>query len=125
MATCPLETITSPEPSGAPVSNPTFLEMVAYYPRLSADAKVALVRELFGDPLRVVAFNSAPLAWRHNTIPKMAQVIYEERTFSGLPILADALEDAGCDNAELLDHCRQPGGHMRGCWALDLLMGKS
>jgi len=49
---------------------------------------------------------------------------YQMPSFDRLPNLADALEDAGCRNADLLDHCRQPGEHVRGCWLLDLLLGK-
>ena len=55
---------------------------------------------------------------------KLAQVIYDEHAFDRMPELADALEDAGCTNAEILAHCRQPGPHVRGCWALDLVLGK-
>ena len=54
----------------------------------------------------------------------MAEAIYEERTFEQLPILTDALEDAGCNNSDILNHCRQPGVHVRGCWVVDLLLGK-
>jgi hypothetical protein len=69
--------------------------------------------------------DSAWLAWRDGTIPKLAQSIYDRRQFADLPILADALEDAGCDNADLLRHCREPGEHVRGCWVVDLLLGKT
>jgi hypothetical protein len=51
-------------------------------------------------------------------------VSYDERAFERLPILADALMDAGCDNADILAHCRGPGPHERGCWAVDLILGK-
>jgi hypothetical protein len=54
----------------------------------------------------------------------MAQAIYEGRRFADLPVLADALEDAGCADAALLGHCRGPGEHVRGCWVVDLLLGK-
>jgi hypothetical protein len=54
----------------------------------------------------------------------MAQAIYNERGFDRLPILGDALEDAGCTDRDILDHCRGPGPHVRGCWAVDLLLGK-
>ncbi len=57
-------------------------------------------------------------------MPKLAAAVYEERAFDRLPLLADALEDAGCTNAELLGHLRGPGPHARGCRALDLLLGK-
>ena len=65
------------------------------------------------------------LSWNDGTIPKLAQAIYDDRAFDRLPILADALEEAGCDNADILNHCRQPGEHVRGCWVVDLLLNKS
>ena len=55
---------------------------------------------------------------------KMAQLIYDDRAFDRLPLLADALEDAGCTDADILGHCRG-GGHVRGCWCVDLLTGKA
>ena len=65
------------------------------------------------------------------TVPRIAQATYEERRMpegtldtSRLPILADALLDAGCDDEELIAHCRQPGPHVRRCWAIDLILGK-
>jgi hypothetical protein len=58
------------------------------------------------------------------TVVSLAQSIYDDRAIDRLPILADALEDAGCDNAEILNHCRQPGEHVRGCWPVDLLLDK-
>lgn len=64
------------------------------------------------------------LRWNDGTVPKIAQAIYDERRFEDMPILADALEDAGCDNEEILRHCREPGEHARGCWVVDLLLGK-
>ena len=56
---------------------------------------------------------------------RIAQAIYEDRTFNNLPVLADALEETGCYNADILAHCRQPGEHVRGCWVVDLLLGKT
>jgi hypothetical protein len=56
-------------------------------------------------------------------VGKIAQAIYEERQFGDMPILADALEDAGCENADILTHCREAGAHARGCWPLDALLG--
>jgi hypothetical protein len=55
----------------------------------------------------------------------MAQVIYDDRAFDHLPIVADALEEAGCDNQDILDHCRSTNEHVRGCWVVDLMLGKS
>jgi hypothetical protein len=54
-----------------------------------------------------------------------AQLIYEERRFADLPSLADAIEEAGCDNADVLAHCRAGSEHVRGCWVVDLLLGKA
>jgi len=63
--------------------------------------------------------------WRTSTVSALAEGVYADRAFDRLPILADALEDAGCDSAELLAHFRGPGTHARGCWALDLVLGKA
>jgi hypothetical protein len=84
-------------------------------------AQVALLRELFGNPFRPIA---APRGSRISSVTTLAQAIYDERRFGDLAILADALEEAGCDNAEILAHCRGPGQHLRGCWAIDLILGK-
>jgi hypothetical protein len=78
-------------------------------------------RDTCRDPSRLVTF---PLAWRTDTALALARHMYESQDFSAMPILADALQDAGCDNADILDHCRGPGPHVRGCWCVDLLLGK-
>ena len=64
------------------------------------------------------------LTWNDGTVPKIAHAIYDNRDFDRMPVLADALEDAGCDNADILNHCRGPNVHVRGCWVVDLLLGK-
>ncbi|MDY3554484.1 hypothetical protein R5W24_003608 [Gemmata sp. JC717] len=84
-------------------------------------AQSDLVRDIFGNPFQPVAFSPA---WRTETAVSLAQRMYESRDFSAMPILADALQDAGCDDAELLTHCRGPGPHVRGCWVVDLVLGK-
>jgi hypothetical protein len=81
-----------------------------------------LLRDIFGNPFRPVAFSPE---WRTSTAVAIAQGMYESRDFSAMPILADALQDAGCDNADILDHCRGPGPHVRGCWVVDLVLGKA
>ena len=93
--------------------------------KLEEEAQVALLRDLFGNPYRP-APPSAPalLAWNDGTVVRLAQAIYDERTFDRLPVLADALEDAGCTDGEVLAHCRQPGTHVRGCWVVDLILSK-
>jgi hypothetical protein len=80
-----------------------------------------LLREVLGNPLRPPA---ADPAWLTPVVLAVAGAAYEERRFADLPVLGDALEDAGCDHADLLGHLRGPGPHVRGCWALDLLLGK-
>jgi hypothetical protein len=86
---------------------------------------IALLRCIFGNPFRPTPLvDRAWLAWRDGTVSKLAHAIYEQRRFSDVPILADALEEAGCSNPDILGHCRQPGEHARGCWVVDLLLGK-
>jgi hypothetical protein len=58
------------------------------------------------------------------TVGRLAATLYDERSFDWLSLLADALEDAGCIDAELLGHLRSPGPHVRGCWALDLILSR-
>jgi hypothetical protein len=80
-----------------------------------------VLRCLFPNPFRPVAFSSS---WRSETVVALASAIYAERAFDRMPILADALEEAGCDHADVLSHCRGPGPHVRGCWAVDGVLGK-
>jgi hypothetical protein len=87
-------------------------------------AVLTLLRDVLGNPFRRVKVKRSWLKWDGGTVPNMVGGIYEERAFDRLPVLADALEDAGCADAELLGHLRGPGPHARGCWALDLLLGK-
>jgi hypothetical protein len=83
-----------------------------------------LIREIFGNPFRPVQIATELLRWNDATVPRLARHIYDERRFEEIPILADALEDAGCTNRDILDHCRSPGPHVCGCWALDILLGR-
>jgi hypothetical protein len=80
-----------------------------------------LLRCIFGSPFRPVAFDPA---WRTEAVVALARGIDERRDFAALPVLADALEDAGCADAELLAHCRGPGPHARGCHAVDHVLGR-
>jgi hypothetical protein len=80
------------------------------------------LRDIFGNPFRPLVLDAA---WRTATVTDLARAIYSERSFSDLPILADALEDAGCTATAILDHCRQPGDHVRGCWVLDAVLAKA
>jgi hypothetical protein len=85
------------------------------------DRQVQLIRDIFGNPFRPVAIDQV---WRTVDVLWLAAGIYEERAFDRLPILADALQDAGCVNTDILDHCRGPGPHVRGCWVVDAVLNK-
>lgn len=88
-------------------------------------AQAHLLRCIFGPlPFRAVSLDDTWKAWNDGTVVRLAQAIFDERAFDQLPILADALEDAGCADGDMIQHCRQPGTHVRGCWVLDLLVGK-
>jgi hypothetical protein len=81
-----------------------------------------LLRDIFGNPFHPASINPS---WLTSTVVALAEGIYQDRAFDRMPILADALQDAGCDNEDILNHCLQPGEHVRGCWALDLILGKA
>jgi hypothetical protein len=81
-----------------------------------------LLRELLGNPFRPVALDPAWLTWGGGTVARIARAIAEEGVFDQTPILADALEEAGCADERILEHLRGPGPHLRGCWALDLIV---
>jgi hypothetical protein len=108
-------------------------EQADHLAQLHAD----LLRDVIGNPFRPLSGKPAKRArrsrarpapappWRTAAVLGLAQSIYEERAFDHMPILADALEDAGCDNAELVEHCRSGVPHVRGCWVIDLLTDRS
>jgi hypothetical protein len=81
-----------------------------------------MVRDLFVNPFRLFSVAPAWLAWNDSIIPHLAQGIYEDRAFDRLPILGDALEEAGCTDQAVLDHLRGPGPHARGCWPVDTVL---
>jgi hypothetical protein len=85
-------------------------------------SQVAAIRCVFGDQFRPVAVDPV---WLTSTVLAMARQVYDSREFGVLPILADALQDAGCGDEELLAHCRREESHVKGCWALDLVLGKA
>jgi hypothetical protein len=86
-------------------------------------AQVTILRDIAG-PTSFRAVTLDP-AWRTTTALQLAQQMYDSRDFSAMPILADALQDAGCDSADILAHCRGPGPHVRGCWVIDHVLGKA
>jgi hypothetical protein len=80
------------------------------------------LRDIFGNPFRPVAFSPA---WRTDTAVALARQMYDARDFGAMPILADALQEAGCDSEDMLNHCRDPKQvHVRGCWVVDMVLGK-
>ncbi|MFO0796468.1 MAG: hypothetical protein U0804_03265 [Gemmataceae bacterium] len=94
----------------------------AEFTRQEQLAQSLLLRDIVGNPFRPVAFDPA---WRTEAVVGLARGAYEDRAFDRLPVLADALEDAGCADAAVLAHCRGPGPHVRGCWVVDLVLGKT
>lgn len=85
--------------------------------------QAALLRDIFGNPFRKPP--KFKKAWRTSTALTLAKQMYESREFSAMPILADALQDAGCDNDDILNHCRDTNQvHVRGCWVVDLVLSK-
>jgi hypothetical protein len=94
-----------------------------------------LVREVWGNPCRLRSDGAAVsqswaferqsiLAWNSGTVPALAQSLSEQRAWDQMHLLADALEDAGCTDSLVLDHCRSRGPHVRGCWVVDLILSK-
>jgi hypothetical protein len=84
-----------------------------------------LLRDIFGNPFRPITLDPAWLSWHDGLLISMARQMYDSREFRDMPILADGLEEAGCSNQDILDHCRTGGEHVRGCWVVDLLLRKS
>ena len=81
-----------------------------------------MVREIFGNPFRPTP---GTVSWRSSVAVHIAEGIYAEDSFDHrLPILADALEDAGCTDSKVVEHCRGDGTHVRGCWVVDLILGR-
>jgi hypothetical protein len=80
-----------------------------------------LLRCIFGNPMCPATIRSA---WLTANVNHIAQGIYEQRRFADMPVLADALEDAGCDDARILEHCRSGEEHVRGCWVVDRILDK-
>jgi hypothetical protein len=90
-------------------------------PRAERVAQARLVRDIFANPFRPM---SAAPRLAASGVVAIARTIYEERHFIDMPVLGDALEEAGCTDRDILAHCRRPGDHVRGCWVVDWLLGK-
>jgi hypothetical protein len=78
------------------------------------------LRDIYENPFREVVFDPK---WRTATVIGVAQKMYDRRVFDAMPILADALQDAGCESDDILDHCRDEKlPHVRGCWVIDRVL---
>jgi hypothetical protein len=86
---------------------------------------IPLARDVFGNQLTCPVVDPAWLRWNEGTISRWALSVYNGRAFDELPVLADAFEEAGCIDARILGHLRGPGPHVRGCWVLDLALGRA
>jgi hypothetical protein len=90
-------------------------------PEMERREQSSLLRDIIGNPFRPI---TADPAWLTPGVVALARRMYDARDFSPMPILADALQDAGCEQADILAHCRGDGPHVRGCWVVDLVLGK-
>jgi hypothetical protein len=122
-AVVPVEADAARQQAGAAERVGSLLAGVDWASFLAA-AQCRVLRDIVGNPFAPVRVDAAWLSWQGGTIPKLAQAICADGAFDGLPVLADALEDAGCAGAAILAHCRGPGVHVRGCWVVDLLTGR-
>jgi hypothetical protein len=113
---------TDPYAVAAPeLSDRHVLNMALHVRAVSTQHRTALLRDIIGNPFRPAAVDPA---WRSEAAVALSTAIYADRAFDRLPILADALEEAGCDHPDILTHCRSPDPHVRGCWVVDLVLGK-
>jgi hypothetical protein len=113
--------------AGSLASKDTALTLAQDAVRVPAEEKEKqgqsrLLRDIFGNPFRPVTLDPS---WLTSTVKALAQAIYTDRNFTDLPVLGDCLEESGCNNEDILNHCRGPGEHVKGCWVLDLVLGKS
>jgi hypothetical protein len=89
-------------------------------------AQAELLRCIYGDPFQPpVTIEPTVLAWAQDTVRKVATAIYEDRSFTLVGVLADALEEAGCVDPAILEHLRSGDDHCRGCHVLDAILGNS
>ncbi len=105
------------------VNGAKYDEVYASAERTALANHANILRDIFGNPFRAVAFDPA---WRTDTAVAVARQMYDSRDFGAMPILADALQDAGCEDEHILAHCRDTTApHVRGCWVCDLVLNKS
>lgn len=90
----------------------------------SSREQVGLIREVVGNPFRRPRLGPWCLGWEGGLVVRLARQVYDGEAFDQMPMLGDALEEAGCEDTMLLEHCRLPGRHLRGCWVLDVVLGR-
>jgi hypothetical protein len=89
-------------------------------------APANLIRDIFGPlPFRPISLNPAWLRWHYGLLVSMARQMYDSRDFADMPVLADALEEVGCQDQDILAHCRSGGEHVKGCYVVDALLDKN
>jgi hypothetical protein len=98
-----------------------FCETIGLYHGYEAD----LLREIVGNPFKTLCLSSDERAWNEGTIGRIAEEIAETQQWAEMPILGDALEEAGCREEEAVRHCRSGEGHVAGCWVLDACLGRT
>jgi len=89
--------------------------------REAKEAECTLIRDLFRGLYYAMAFDPS---WRIPTVVDLARTMYESGDFAGMPVLADAIQEAGCEDEAVLRHCRAGGLHARGCWVVDAILGR-
>jgi hypothetical protein len=89
-------------------------------PTPTESVQASFLRDIFGNPFSPTAIDPS---WLTSTVIAVARGVYADRAFDRMPILADALQDARCDDTDILSHCRSEGPHVRGCWVIDLILG--
>lgn len=111
-----------------PMSEQDHAALVAFHSTLTDEVRLRWCREELMMALDVLDFAFRSFAfsphWRTDTVMVLARTMYESRDFNSMPILADALQDAECDNDDILNHCRGSGPHVRGCWVVDNILSK-
>lgn len=102
--------------------NPVGCTMVLPTHRAQVMPATRLLRDIFGNRIRKAPFDAR---WRTSDVVGLARAVYEDKAFERMPILADALMDAGCEDEHVISHCRGAGPHVRGCWVVDLVLDKN
>lgn len=125
-ANCSPYAMANPRPAQAALDVSSRVRWALDYIGIDRDQEMkehcGIFRDILGNPFRPVALDPR---WLTSTVLDLANLIYSERQFERMPLLGDALMDAGCDNDEVIKHCHGPGPHVLGCWVVDLLLRKS